>query len=157
MIRNVIGGILAAAGAAAAVLSPYHVWYDGRDGRDYRVRELFGTLSAARPGVWTSLLLPFAVAALITLVGVVLRSRGLVTLAGLVVIGFTVLWMVRQGQAAHGLAIQPEGPSLGQGVAYAAGGGIVLLLGAVVMRGRRRRAPLEAPREPSGWYDGPED
>jgi hypothetical protein len=156
MVRNVIGGILALAGAAAAVLSPFLGWYDGRDGRDYRVRELLGTLSTARPGTWTSLLLPLAVAALLTLVGLALRSRTLVTLAGLLVVGCTVLWMVRQGQAAHGLAIEPDGSGLGPGVAYAAGGGIALLLAAVVMSGRRRPARLEAAQEPYGYYEGPE-
>ncbi len=37
MIRNVLGAVLALAGAAAAVLSPFRDWYDGRLGRHYRL------------------------------------------------------------------------------------------------------------------------
>ncbi|MCA1224152.1 hypothetical protein [Streptomyces sp. 8L] len=166
MVRNVIGGIIALAGAAAAVLGPFLSWYNGRQGRHYRLAELFEAqgVTSAGTGVWGSLVAPFAFAALVTLIGLALRSRALVTFAGLVVIGFTVLWMVRQGQAAGSLVVDSDGSGLGQGVAYSAGGGIALLLAAVVMRGRGRRAGSVPPgREPEqgapgygdgGWYDG---
>ncbi|MCF3963128.1 hypothetical protein [Streptomyces fuscigenes] len=176
MVRNVIGGIIALAGAASAVLGPFLSWYNGRDGRDYRLSELFEAqgVTSAGTGVWASLVAPFAFAALVTLIGLVLRSRTLITFAGLVVLGFTVLWMVRQGQAAGSLAIEGDGSGLGQGVAYSAGGGIALLLAAAVMSGRRRRAePVrqtddqgpdsygygygygdEGPHDGPGGYDG---
>ncbi|MFF1417940.1 hypothetical protein [Streptomyces sp. NPDC058280] len=147
MVRNIIGSILALAGAAAAVLSPFHAWFDGRQGRDYRIADLFNGLSTTSSGVFVSLLLPFLFAALVTLTGVLLRSRPLVSLAGLTVLGFTILWLVRQGQAAGGLSVG-RGGGLGLGVAYAFGGGFVLLLAALVMSGRRRRERLpryEAP------------
>lgn len=83
-----------------------------------------------------------AFAALLTLIGVALRSRALVTLAGLVVLGFTILWMVRQGQAASELTAGARG--LGVGVANALGGGALLLLSALIMRGRGRRVPQHA-------------
>ncbi|MGI5482235.1 hypothetical protein [Streptomyces lavendofoliae] len=140
MIRNVIGSILALVGAAAAVWSPFRAWHDGRHGRDYRIADLFGGITGATADLWTSLLLPFAFAALVTLVGLVLRSRVLVALAGLIVLGFTVLWMVRQGQEAGGLSVESDGSGLGQGVALAAAGGVLLLLGAALMAGRRRLA-----------------
>ena len=100
MIRNVLGSLVALAGAASAVLSPFRDWYDGRAGQDYRVRDLFEGITATESGVLVSILLPFLFAALLVIAGVVLRSRIAVALAGLVVLGFTVLWMVRQGQAA---------------------------------------------------------
>ncbi|MGA4866189.1 hypothetical protein ACPB9J_26475 [Streptomyces lavendulocolor] len=140
MVRNVIGSILALVGAAAAVWSPFHAWYDGRHGRDYRVADLFGGISRAEADLWTSIVLPFAFAALVTLVGLALRSRVLIALAGLIVLAFAVLWMVRQGQAAGSLSVESDGSGLGQGVALALGGGLLLLLGAAVMSGRR---PLE--------------
>ncbi|WP_411075542.1 hypothetical protein [Streptomyces sp. cmx-4-7] len=140
MIRNVVGAVLALAGATAAVLSPFRAWYDGRHGRDYALDELFTGITGAKADPWWSLLLPFALAALLTLVGVVLRSRPLVALAGLVVLGFTVFWMVRVGQYRGGLTVDGAGTGLGDGVANALGGGILLLLGALVMSGRRRRA-----------------
>lgn len=137
MIRNVLGSLLALIGAAAAVFSPFRPWYDGRQGSDYRIADLFNGISASGSGVFTSLLLPFLFAALVTLIGLVLRSRSLVGLAGLVVLGFTFLWMVRQGQAADALSVG-GGTGLGIGVVYAVGGGLVLLLASLVMSGRRR-------------------
>ncbi|MBO0916358.1 hypothetical protein J1C73_19190, partial [Streptomyces laculatispora] len=125
MIRNVLGSIVALAGAAAAVLSPFRDWYDGRLGRHYRIGDLFTGVTAAHPGLFGSILLPFLFAAVVTVVGVVLRSRLLVALAGVVVLGFTVLWMVRQGQAAGELTVTGGGSGLQQGVASAAGGGVL--------------------------------
>ncbi|MFB6980418.1 hypothetical protein [Streptomyces scopuliridis] len=153
MVRNILGSLLALIGAAAAVLSPFRPWYDGREGSDYPVTDLFNGISGSASHVLFSLALPFFFAALVTLFGVVLRSRALVGLAGLTVLGFTVLWMVRQGQSADGLGVGANGTSLGTGVAYAAGGGIVLLLAALVMSGRR--AARRWTREPRYDYESP--
>ncbi|MEU6932360.1 hypothetical protein [Streptomyces sp. NPDC046385] len=136
MIRNVVGSVLALAGATAAVWSPFRAWYDGRHGRDYAIDELFSGITDGKSSVIGSILLPFAFAALLTVLGVVLRSRLLVALAGVVVLGFTVLWMVRVGQAEGSLTVGGDGRGLGDGVANALGGGVLLLLGAVVMSGR---------------------
>ncbi|MFD3512036.1 hypothetical protein [Streptomyces sp. NPDC058663] len=140
MVRNALGSVLALVGAATAVWSPFNAWYDGRHGRDYRIDDLFNGITDAKAELVGSLLLPFVFVALVTVVGVLLRSRLLVGLAGLVALGFTVFWMVRQGQAASGLAVNADGSGLGMGVAGALGGGVLILLGAALMRGRRRRA-----------------
>ncbi|MER7911927.1 hypothetical protein [Streptomyces sp. NPDC096068] len=153
MIRNVAGAVLALAGATAAVLSPFRAWYDGRHGRDYALDELFTGITGAKADLWWSLLLPFAFAALLTLVGVVLRSRLLVGLAGLVVLGFTVFWMVRVGQYEGSLTVDGGGAGLGDGVANALGGGILLLLGALVMSGRGRKT-RKGPEERTGRTTG---
>ncbi|WP_432062032.1 hypothetical protein [Streptomyces sp. S1] len=155
MIRNVAGAVLALAGATAAVLSPFRAWYDGRHGRDYALDELFTGITEAKADLWWSLLLPFAFAALLTLVGVVLRSRLLVGLAGLVVLGFTVFWMVRVGQYEGSLTVDGGGAGLGDGVANALGGGILLLLGALVMSGRRGRKARKGPEEPRAYAAPP--
>ncbi|MEV7402145.1 hypothetical protein AB0N93_17385 [Streptomyces sp. NPDC091267] len=139
MIRNVLGSIVALAGAAAAVLSPFRDWYDGRLGRHYRIGDLFTGVTGGHPGLFGSIWLPFLFTAVVTVVGVILRSRLLVALAGLVVLGFTVLWMVRQGQAAGELTIAGDGSGLQQGAAGAAAGGVLLLLGAALMSGRPGR------------------
>ncbi|MER5891435.1 hypothetical protein [Streptomyces sp. NPDC001876] len=138
MIRNVLGSVLALLGAAAAVQSPFQSWYDGRLGRDYRVQDLFDGITTTSSAVLGSILLPFLFAALVTLVGVVLRSRWVVAVAGLVVLGFTVLWMVRLGQATGSLTVGGDGSVLRMGVAQAGAGGVLLLLGALVMSGRPR-------------------
>ncbi|MFF8913593.1 hypothetical protein ACF08M_09775 [Streptomyces sp. NPDC015032] len=146
MIRDVLGSGLAVAGAAAAVRSPFLHWYGGRFGRQYRIDELFTGLTGARPGPLGSgplgsgplgsVLLAFLFAALLTVVGVALRSRLLVAAAGVVTLGFTVLWMVRQGEATGSLTVAGDGSGLQWGVVYAAGGAVLMLLGAVVMPGR---------------------
>ncbi|WP_063775868.1 hypothetical protein [Streptomyces odonnellii] len=156
MVRNAIGSILALAGAAAAVLSVFLAWFDGRQGQDYRVADLFNGITSTSSALATSLLLPLAFAALLALIALALRSRLLTALAGLIVLGFTVLWMVRQGQASGGLTVGGNGSGLDVGLAYALGGGVLLLLAALVMSGRHVRAlaphtpytpPAPAPQE----------
>ncbi|WP_030986279.1 hypothetical protein [Streptomyces sp. NRRL S-1813] len=142
MVRNVIGSLIALVGATAAVWSPFRPWYDGRHGSDVRIEDLFNGITRSSAALFGSVVLPMAFAVLLTLIGVALRSRALVTLAGLVVLGFTILWMVRQGQAASELTAGARG--LGVGVANALGGGALLLLGALIMRGRGRRVPHHA-------------
>jgi hypothetical protein len=157
MTRNTIGSILALIGAAAAVWSPFRDWYDGRHGRDYRVQDLFNGITETKAELVVSILLPFAFAALVTLIGLVLRSRLLVALSGVIVLGFTVLWMVRQGQEAGTLTVGGDGGggALGDGVAYAVGGGLLLLVAAVVMSGRTRREPPETEPHNAPRLDGP--
>lgn len=153
MIRNVLGSIVALLGAAAAVLSPFRNWYDGRLGRYYEIDDLFTGITGAHPGVLGSILLPFLFAAVLAVVGVVLRFRPMVALAGVLVLGFTVLWMVRQGQAEESLTIAADGSGLQQGVAGAAGGGVLLLLGAALMSGRSRRHRVAQPYAAPGSAD----
>ncbi|MFI1188880.1 hypothetical protein [Streptomyces californicus] len=139
MIRNLLGSLVALAGAASAALSPFRPWYDGRLGRDYRVRDLFEGITLTESGVLVSILLPFLAAAVLVVLGAVLRSRLVVAFAGLVVLGFTVLWMVRQGQAAGSLVVAGDGSGLRVGVVNALAGGVLMLIGAALMRGRRSR------------------
>ncbi|CAM5594982.1 hypothetical protein GCM10010329_49110 [Streptomyces spiroverticillatus] len=147
MVRNALGAVLALAGATAAVWSPFRAWNDGRRGRDYRIEDLFDGITDVRADLAGSLLLPFVFAAVVVLIAVFLRSRLLVGLAGLVTLGFTVLWMVRQGQAAGGLAVNADGTGLGMGVASAAGGGVLMLIAAVVMNGRGPRRGRRSRRD----------
>ncbi|WUL62541.1 hypothetical protein OHS16_17895 [Streptomyces sp. NBC_00344] len=149
MIRNVLGSLVALLGAAAAVFSPFRIWYDGRHGSAYRIQDLFNGITDNRPDAGGSILIPFAFAALVVLIGVLLRSRLLVLLAGLITIGFTVLWMVRVGMAEHTLAISSDGSGLGVGVASALAGGFLMLAGAGLMSGRRRARAERAERTDS--------
>ena len=156
MFRNVLGGLLALIGAAVAVISPFRTWYDGRAGRDIRVQELFTSsgLSSTSAGLFTGLFLPMLAVAVVTVVGVVLRSRLLVALAGVLVLGFTVLWMIRQYQIADRLVIGDNGMDTGALAALASG--VVLLLAATVMSGRQpslRAAHVPATDTPEATTD----
>ncbi|MFF0508264.1 hypothetical protein ACFYUH_32315 [Streptomyces fimicarius] len=153
MIRNILGSVVALAGAASAALSPFRDWYAGRAGHEYRVRDLFEGITATESGVLVSILLPFLAAALLVIVGVVLRSRLVVAFAGVVVLGFTILWMVRQGQAAGSLVVGGDGAGLQVGVVNALAGGVLMVIGALLMRGRRSRRGRE--REPVERYAVP--
>lgn len=101
MIRNVLGSLLGLIGATVAVWSPFRVWYEGRHGRDYRLADLFSSagVTDAKGALLASFVMPFVLAALLTLTAILLRSRLLMALAGVIVLGFAVLWMVRRGQA----------------------------------------------------------
>ncbi|MEV6313706.1 hypothetical protein [Streptomyces sp. NPDC051776] len=153
MVRNLLGSAIALIGAAVAVWSPFHDWYGNREGQDIRVQDPFTGITSATPSnLWVSLLLPMLVAAVLTLFGVVFRSRVGVAVAGLLVLGITCLWMARQGVELGSLTAGDGGLAIGAGLAVA--GGVLLLLGALVMRGRRPRG--RARRGPDG-PDGSED
>ncbi|MFF6997549.1 hypothetical protein ACFY93_21675 [Streptomyces sp. NPDC008313] len=147
MVRKVVAAVLALIGAAAAVWSPFRAWYDGRHGRFYRLGELFsgGGVTNARAELFASLFLPFLVAAALAVIGVLLRSRLLLVLGGLITLAFAVLWMIRVGQAEGGLTANVNGTGLGIGTAAALGGGALMLISAAMMgaRGPGRGQRLE--------------
>jgi hypothetical protein len=175
MVRNVIGSLLALLGAAAVAWSPFLRWYAADDGRDFRLRDLFtGSGTGTTAGLLTGMFVPLACAAALALLGVLLRSRSTLALAGLLSLGFTVLWLIRLGGAEGTLRAGSD--ALGPGVPAALAGSVAVLLGAVVLRGRRRRhhgrhragdprldedgpAPWDPVDEDDdvvpGWADGP--
>ncbi|MDT0425473.1 MULTISPECIES: hypothetical protein [unclassified Streptomyces] len=165
MVRNVLGGVLAVLGAAGAVASPFRPWYAARLGREYRLPDLFssGGITAAHPNLLWSLFLPFLLAAALTLLGLLTRLRTPVLLAGVLALGFAVLWAVRAAQAnGDSLTLAADGSGLRLGVAGAAGGGVLLLLAAGIMAGRVRRAPAPPPvpvppPPPPAYTDGPDE
>src|SRR5689334_4939604 len=105
MFRTMLGSLLALAGAVAAVWSPFRAWYGGRHGSGIRVDDLVTDVGVTphNAALLGSLFLPMLFAALLTVLGLLLRSRLVVALAGIIVLGFTVLWMVRQAQFSHSL------------------------------------------------------
>ncbi|THA73102.1 hypothetical protein E6R60_25970 [Streptomyces sp. A0642] len=147
-IRNTIGLILAVVGAAAAVWAPFRNWYNGRLGHDFRFWELFtgAGVTNSGAGLFASMFLPLLVAAVVALVGVVLRSRLLVLLAGVIAFGFAVLWMIRQGLAQGSLTVAGDGRGLGSGVGLALLGGLLMLIASAVMGGRPSRVEREERR-----------
>ncbi|MFF2716620.1 hypothetical protein [Streptomyces sp. NPDC058011] len=151
-IRNTMGLFLAVLGAAAALWAPFRNWYDGRLGHDFRVWELFtgAGVTDSGAGLFASMFLPLLVGALLTVLGVALRSRLLVLIAGIVTLGFAILWMVRQAQAQGSLTVTGDSDGLGSGVGLALLGGLLMLIGAAVMSGRERRAVRTARREREG-------
>lgn len=145
-MRNVTGAVLAVLGAAATLFSPWLNWYAGRHGSTYKFWEVFGSgITASRSGIMDSVFLVFLVTAILTVIGVVARSRALVLLAGVVALGFTILWMVRQGNQAGQLVITGNGTGLGLGLVLALAGSTAMLVGGLLMSGRRREVVVERP------------
>jgi len=164
MFRTMLGSLLALAGAVAAVWSPFRAWYGGRHGSDIRVDDLFTGVGVTPHGaaLLGSLFLPLLFAALLAALGVLLRSRPVVALAGLVVLGFTVLWMVRQAQFSHSLTAGGDG--LDTGVAFAVLGGLLMCAAAFVLPGRNRPLrygepdlPVDRGEQPYPYDDQPPD
>ncbi|WNI15940.1 hypothetical protein [Actinacidiphila sp. ITFR-21] len=155
MARSILGCLLALAGASAAVWGAFQPWYGGRRGADIRVDDLFTRVgvTAHDAAPLGSLFLPMGFAALLTLLGALMRSRYVVALAGVLVLGTTVLWMVRQAQFSRSLTAGGDG--LGTGVAGAVGGGLLLFLAARLVGGRPPRLRRAAFTEPAALpYDG---
>ncbi|GGO86733.1 hypothetical protein [Wenjunlia tyrosinilytica] len=161
-MRNIVGAVIALLGAAAAVLSPFRAGYDGRHGSDLRVQDLFNGITMVDADLLASVFLPMAFAAFVAVIGVVLRSRVLVALSGLLVLLMVALWLTRQADTPQAL----HSDLVGEGMVLAFGGGLLLLIGAVVMNGRRRRrarhraGQVYPPEPPAGGHgDGrpPED
>lgn len=146
MIRNVLGSLLVLIGAAAAVWSPFRPWYDGRQGRDFRLGQLFdgNGITGSGASLFTGLFLPMLVVGVLALLCILLRSRLLGLVAGVLTLGFTILWMIRQGLSDDGLTTGDGG--LNSGVWLGLAGGFLLLLGAVAMRGRHVREKKAARR-----------
>ncbi|QKW07168.1 hypothetical protein HUT18_12935 [Streptomyces sp. NA04227] len=155
--RYLLGSVLALVGAAAAVWSPFRAWYDGRHGRDFRLEDLFSStgVSNTNAELLGSLFLPFAVAAVVTVIALALRSRLLLVLAGLIVLGFTALWMTRQAQEDGSLRVAGDGTGLDHGAAMALGGALLLLLAAAVLPGRKskRRSDRAVSSAPTAAYE----
>ncbi|MGW5924880.1 hypothetical protein ACWF2L_01375 [Streptomyces anulatus] len=98
-------------------------------------------------GLFASMFLPLLVGAVLAVLGVVFRSRLLVLTAGIITLGFAILWMVRQGQAEGSLTVTGDSDGLGSGVGLALLGGLLMLIGAAVMGGRERRTVRKARHE----------
>jgi len=136
-MRNVTGAALAVIGAAVTLVSPWQSWYAGRHGSTYKFWEVFGSgITAARSGIMDSVFLVFLVTAIITVIGAILRSKAIVLVGAVIALGFSILWMIRQGNAAGQLVVTTNGSGIGQGVAWALGGSALMLAGGLMMHGR---------------------
>jgi hypothetical protein len=136
--RNALGTLLAAAAAALALVSPLLDWYGSREGRDYKLSDLFGAdgISADDAGLLTGVFLAMLVAAVLLLTAATVRWGWLMAVAALIILGITILWMVRQYQVADSLSVSRDG--LGEGVGCALVSGVLALVGAAATYGRGR-------------------
>lgn len=149
MFRRILGSILVVLGTAGVVASPYEHWYQGRVGTDYKFFDLFGDITLTKTHVFASLALPMFFLGALALIAVVAGSRWMAGFAGLAVVVVTVLWGIQQERYSSGLVIDNHGRGLQQGVVNALGGGLLVLLGAFVMPGRRKKREAPAAAAPA--------
>jgi hypothetical protein len=137
--RNLIGSLLALIAAAAAVYGTFVPWLNARNGNDFQLTDLlWNGITTTSSGLWVSLFLPMLAAAILTLAGVLLRWKTPVMIAGLIVLGFTVLWLVRVGLDLGTLSVGATGV-INRGVAFGLGSAALLFLSAGLMAGRKKR------------------
>lgn len=149
-MRNVLGSVVALVGAAAAMISPFANWHGGQSGLDLHLARLFtsaGPPGPGLPGLLVNFMLPMLVAAVLVALGVLFRSRLPVALGGLLALALAVLWTFRMYGDVGELRFGAGGVGAGEIIALAAG--IMMLLGAMVMAGRREVPPpaAEGPAE----------
>ncbi|MBL1067477.1 hypothetical protein [Streptomyces sp. 7-21] len=160
-LATTLGAILAIATAVTALASPFLDWYGDRNGRDYKWWQLFtgDGITGESANLFTGLFLPMLAAAIIAIIAIPLRSATLMGLAGVLILGFTILWMIRQYQDNDALTIGENG--LGEGVGLGLVSGVLGLLAAAATFGRtkarHRRDTVErtaGPAPPRERYEG---
>jgi hypothetical protein len=163
MWRNTMGSVLAVVAAAAAVVSVWFDWYGNRDGWRFKWPQLFTDtgITPDNANWFTGMFLPMLVGAALAVAAILLRSRLLMLLSAVVVLGFAILWLVRQYNVADSLTVGAGGlkwPAL-----LPLGAGVLLLVSAASMAGRhvarhkrggdwRRREEAAAGPQPAEGY-----
>ncbi|GAB3111946.1 hypothetical protein GCM10027160_13440 [Streptomyces calidiresistens] len=164
-IRSFTAVPLAVIGAATVVLGSFRPWYGDRLGREIPPAEVFGAVPSPGEAVGAAAgLLPLLIAAAtLAVLGLLLRSRLLIGLAGVVGLGLTSMWLGHTYGLENSLLLGGEG--LGPGAPLTLLGGGLLVAAAAVMPGpwlvRERTDPLPPvsrpinPRVVAGaWPDG---
>ncbi|MFE2289622.1 hypothetical protein [Streptomyces sp. NPDC059452] len=136
MARWVVASLMGVAGAAALVLSAFQPWYQGRTARDVPALDLFTGLEGPPGSIAASMFLPLAVAAGIAVLALLVRSKVLMTLAGVAGLTTCVLWVVQQGRDVAPVAFGFT--DLERGLWNAAGGVLLVLLTVAVLPSRGR-------------------
>ena len=134
--RRMVGAGLALLGTIAVAWSAFVDWYGSRKGTNIRFQDLFNGITTNSASTFTSLFIPLGVAALLTLIGIVVQYRALWVIGGVIALATAFLWGLRQTQTILGLHAAQVGP----GPWLAAGGGALMLVAASAATRKARRA-----------------
>ncbi|MER7848214.1 hypothetical protein ABTZ03_30220 [Kitasatospora sp. NPDC096077] len=136
MRRVAVASLLALAGAAALVLSAFQPWYEKSDPRSVPIADLFQGFSPDRTATTgTSMMIPLAAGAAIAALALLVRSRLVMLLAGLLALATCVLWTVQKALEVAPVSFDITDLHTGLWNAY---GGVLLLLIAVAVLPPRR-------------------
>ena len=151
--RRTAGAVVGALGALVVTASAYLDWYADQMPTDIPLERLFQTeVSGDASSYWTSVAAPLALAGVVGVIGMLLRSRLLLSVAGLIGLATLVLWIVMTA-----IDLSPEDLDAADyqpGVWVCAAGLVILLIGIVGM-GRRYREVI--PTEPADYDRAPRD
>lgn len=151
--RRTAGAVVAALGAAGVAASAYLEWFDDQTPRDMPFERLFQTeISGDASSYWTSVAAPLAIVGVIGLIGLLLRSRLVFTVAGLVGLATLVLWIIMTA-----IDLSPndlEAADYQPGVWVCAASLVILLIGIIGMGRRYPREEL-SPDEPAAYDEEP--
>jgi hypothetical protein len=148
--RRTLGALVAGVGALGVAASAYLDWYAGQMPTEIPLRRLFDTEVAGAAGsYWTSLATPLALVGVIGVLGGLVRSRLVITIAGVLGLATLVLWVLLQ---AIDLAPEDLHASDYQAGLWVCVAGLVVLAGGVLLMGGSRPAeppPAPVPDEPA--------
>ena len=95
--HRTLGALIGAVGALGVAASAYLDWFAGQMPTEIPLQRLFDTeVSGTAGAYWTSMAAPLALAGVIGVLGAVLRSRLVITIAGLLGLSTLVLWILLQ-------------------------------------------------------------
>jgi hypothetical protein len=139
MIRYVLAGLCALAGAAALIASAFWDWTGHREGKVIPVSQLWEGLGANSTGLAGSLFVPLAAAAVLALAGLLMRTRLVLAFGGLIGLATAGAFLIQQWRLKDGLN------HLYQGWTNAGGGAALLIAAAILLPGRRAQTLPDAP------------
>lgn len=144
-----IAAVLAFLASLGIGFSAYLDWLDDRAPRDIPIRRLIDDVGGTAPSYWRSLALPIAIASVVGVLGVLLRSRGLLAVAFLGAAGTFGWWLLREADLRDDLEVG----DFQVGVWVLLGSLVVLLLSGIALRRFTRRVDTTEPVGPDSPLD----
>lgn len=133
---------MGALGALGVTASAYLDWLDDVMPTEMPLERLFQTeVSGTASSYWTSVAAPLALVGVIGVLGALMRSRLVLTVAGLIGIATLGLWIVMQALDMSPEDLEPSDYQSGVWVCVA--GLVVLFIGVLSMGGRVREEDLD--------------
>lgn len=133
--RRVAGVFLALAGAVGVTASAYLDWFSGRSPDSTPINRLFeDSVTEPATSYWTSVAMPLAAVTALAVLGLLVMSRLVLTIAWLLGVATLVLHVLQQVNDEARLAVE----DVQTGVWVVLAGLFVMLLGLVIIGGRRR-------------------
>jgi hypothetical protein len=130
-----------ALGALGVTASAYLDWLDDVMPTEMPLERLFQTeISGTASSYWTSVAAPLALVGVVGVIGALMRSRLVLTVAGLIGVATLALWIVMQALDLSPEDLEPSDYQSGVWVCVA--GLVVLFIGVLSMGGPEREEPV---------------